>query len=926
VVYTDTTDSNGYYEFLSLPPDNYQVTKTNPASTAGLDDADHGNPNVISLVLTLGTDIDKQDFEIQATTAVLIVEFTAYPDSGSAVVRWETGYESGTLGFHLERLDEESGDWLRLNEELLPSPVGSGTGTVYHFVDEGAKSGTTYRYRLIEEDFLGGEVEYGPYDVKVSGSGKKPSSKFDAEERKPSVKTVHRYEAAAKENKGNGGGNSGGGGGKPSKGDDISLKVYIGESGLYSVPAADIADGFGESADTVSEWIQAGQLLVTHRDKPVASKASADNSALLFYGEAIESYYTDHNVYWVHKQDGLEMISASGGSPEPSAEPGYYPFVKRVEQDVGYVTVFEGDPERDLWIWGGVGVSDSLKVGKVGVSAPYYLATPAPVTEEPVEACLTAYLKGANDDTAPVADHHVRLQVNGVEVGDEEAFDGIVRYDLEACFDQALLLDDVNLNSAADDNEIRLVARTTGGVSKNFVILDAFELTYQRYYRVDTDRIWVKGADNAVITVDGFGSNDIEVLSLADPLQPVPLEDLTVETSESGWRVSFGASAPGTEYLVQAVVQRLSPLELVPTEPNDLKDAKKWADHVVIAPQLLADSAQLLVDYRNDTGLKSKLVLLDQIYDSFNGGVMSPHAIKSFLAYASANWKKPPLYVALVGKGTLDPKDIGGWGDNLVPVLMNSTRYGMYACDSCYTDLDNDGIGEIALGRIPVLSNSEMEAYVSKLVTYETVPSGYAGDVLFAADNPDIAGNFWEDSDYLAGLVPPEFVSKAYIGAPPEAPLSPADVNSALVDGFGGKGVINWLGHGGLRNLAGEKVLDVDDVGLLSNSDDTPLFFALTCYIGRFELPGPANISLSEEMLVKEGGGAVAVISPSGQSLNNHAVRLNEGLLTSMYEDGEIRLGDLFIDAQQGYGAQPNPERFMLEIYSVMGDPATVIP
>ena len=54
-------------------------------------------------------------------------------------MRWQTAWESGTVGFHLDRWDEESESWQRLNDAMLPSLITSNNGAVYYFNDETAQ-------------------------------------------------------------------------------------------------------------------------------------------------------------------------------------------------------------------------------------------------------------------------------------------------------------------------------------------------------------------------------------------------------------------------------------------------------------------------------------------------------------------------------------------------------------------------------------------------------------------------------------------------------------------------------------------------------------------------------------------------------------------------------------------------------------------
>jgi hypothetical protein len=917
----------GYYQFDDLPNGDYVVT-TDPSGTA-VEGIPQTTPASRSVTLT-GSGSSDNNFGWGITPTVVSIEaFGAYVDRGDVIVQWVTGFEAGTLGFHLERYDDGSGEYLRLNQELLPSLVFSSGGGVYRFADEYADSGKVSRYRLIEVEYNSAERIYGPFDVKPSGKGKRLDSQFDAEARGADEKTLARYEKAARDN--NKGGNGGNGGKKSSKVSAEMVKVLVREDGLYTIPAADLADAMGEDAATVSGWIEAGEIRVSHHGQQVASTHTPDHDALLFYGEAIDSIYTWDNAYWITRQGSAHMKLYPGGAPA-AATMSDFPESALVEETEthpvypGLVTAIGGDPAADNWFWSylwmnspnAIGYSPALDVPSIGAA-------------DSGEACLTIHAKGYNNDPDPDPDHIVWLQVNGTDVGrfgaldpgpladpadpGKGAFDGIVRFSYTACFDNSLLVDGVNA--------VKLAGQTANGVIRNRVLIDRFNIQYRRLFRADDDRIWVRGDGSPVVTVHGFSTEDIEVFGLADPLQPEVVTELNIEPFDGGYRVSFIPADGDTRYLVQTAGRRLAPQELLARPANDLRAPTHRVDHLVIAPEFLAESAAHLADYRSGTGLDSKLISLEQIYDAFNGGVAHPGAIRDFLAYAAAKWKAPPLYVALVGQGSLDYKGYLGLGDNLLPIMLTNTPWGLYACDVCLGDLDDDGVSEFAIGRIPVLSAAELDIYNAKLAAYEAGDGLFAQALLFAADNQDAAGNFPQDSSELAALIPAGFtVQEAYIG-----PLPAANVRAAILDSFSSiapKGLVNWVGHGSETHLADEFVLDLGDIDAdMDNGNELPLFAALTCSAGRFE--HPLYQSLSEALLLHEGGGAIAAFSPTGLSINYDAVQINAALLESLYLDGQARIGDAALDAQADYRSKPGHWRFMLEIYGVMGDPATVL-
>lgn len=51
------------------------------------------------------------------------------------------------------------------------------------------------------------------------------------------------------------------------------------------------------------------------------------------------------------------------------------------------------------------------------------------------------------------------------------------------------------------------------------------------------------------------------------------------------------------------------------------------------------------------------LLDIEQVYDAFSDGFVTPYAIKDFLSYAYHNWSISPRYVVLAGAGNLDVLD-----------------------------------------------------------------------------------------------------------------------------------------------------------------------------------------------------------------------------------------------------------------------------
>src|SRR5205823_14582689 len=111
-----------------------------------------------------------------------------------------------------------------------------------------------------------------------------------------------------------------------------------------------------------------------------------------------------------------------------------------------------------------------------------------------------------------------------------------------------------------------------------------------------------------------------------------------------------------------------------------------------------------------------------------------------------------PRYVALAGAGTLDYRNLLGYGDNLVPPLLVRSDSGLFPSDNQLGDVDGDGLPEVAVGRIPVLSAAELDAYTAKLAGYENAsPADWMGKAVMTADATDRGADFAADSDEVAG-------------------------------------------------------------------------------------------------------------------------------------------------------------------------------
>jgi hypothetical protein len=156
-----------YYVKFYLPTTNYTFSPQDQGGDDDLDsDADTSSGETALTTLSSGENDLSWDAGLYIpSTLVTLSSFGATVSDGRVVVQWSTSSGQNALGFYLERLDEQSGEFVRVNADLIPASIFS-TGTVdYETVDADAVAGETYQYRLVELETTGKVNTYGPYTL-----------------------------------------------------------------------------------------------------------------------------------------------------------------------------------------------------------------------------------------------------------------------------------------------------------------------------------------------------------------------------------------------------------------------------------------------------------------------------------------------------------------------------------------------------------------------------------------------------------------------------------------------------------------------------------------------------------------------------------------------------------------------------------------
>lgn len=678
-----------------------------------------------------------------------------------------------------------------------------------------------------------------------------------------------------------------------------SVKIRVDADGLYTVTATQMAASLGITTAQATSYIQNKQVRITNMGMDVALLAGSGSASLHFFGEGIKNRFGGGNVYWLQAGvAGMVMKSSTGTAPAANtAAISFTDTVHAEESRYGVTTLFS-DVNADFWVWDFAFAPDAQYGRRTfTVNVPKVAASTA-------TASVKVALIGGADSSLP-ADNQARLYLNGTLIG-QGAWDGYAAYTLAGTCAQSLL------REGANTVEVECIVPV--GAPYGCFYIDAIDVTYRKAFAAVANTALVKGDGNTVVTVRGFSNADIKVINLANPRSPVVVAATKIDSDTAGYRASFKPASATTEYLVVALSSASTAAASVDAASN-LTSAGNAADYLVIAPASLAAAAGELAAHRVTQGLSAKVVTVEDIFDEFNYGLRDPLAIKAFLAYTQTTWTGKPRYVVLAGQGSYDYANALGNGDSLVPPLMMSTPYGLVESDTLLADTDDNGVPNLAIGRLPVRTASELQAVIAKIRAYEQ-GGAWKNTVQMVADNDDGSGSYTFECDLAAQSVKADYVSKAYLL---QQPL--ADVRAATMGALNaGCAVVNYVGHGLTTQLAQEGILTQGDVAVLANGANAPVVLAMACYAGQFGMPGADSVA--EAMVVKANGGAVAVWAAADQAYASESRILNAGFYQSL-SAATPRIGDAIRGALTKYAAEGHMT-YIRYMYNLMGDPATI--
>ena len=818
-------------------------------------------------------------------TPVLVSSFEGRALGNATVLEWTTAAEAGSTEFELLRHDER-GVGQPVSDRPLVGLVSAPQGGVYRFLDEGASPFTSHTYTLVERTASGRTLNHGPFTV-VPDWSEVPAPVAGGFESRPHPPTSR---AALSPRQGRPGfGNEGG------ASQDIRIVVDDG-GGIYRVTAAEIANLLGITAKQAQVAIWRYALDLTHRGQQVAYQRLEDGAGLDFYAPPVDSVHGSQATYWLRSGDGLAMGRVPGDPPVGDWDGVTFRETRRFEENLRPGVLLPLDPEGDVFLW------DFLRAGDATHGSKSFELDLAGVADSLDTGSLVLDLQGAGDGL-----HTLDVTLGGVALGSASVSD----------LETSTVVLNLPLTALAEGSNTLELTAVAGGL----VFLEAVEVVYDRLYQAEDDQLLSRGDANRRVAPEGFSDGSLRVFDLSNPLRPRRLEGVRVvgEPVRGTYRAIWEPTSPATPYLAVAEAGVRTPSAVVGDTPSDLRGGSNAADYLVIAPADLLGPAQDLANHRAGQGLGTQVIDLQDVYDEFADGHAEWQAIRDFMAWTQQHWAQAPRYAVLAGAGTYDWADHLGLGDNRIPVPLATDGETLFATDVPFADfVGNDGVPELALGRLPVLDATELATLVGKIVDYENLTDPeWGSQIAIAADNADAIGSYSAAGDLLAGLIPGNYqIDPVYLDDHP----SLASARQALFDRLDdGAVLLEYVGHGGVDRMAAEGLMTNADVPNLTNGDRLPVVLALSCHLGFHGLPG--FDALGEHLVLDGGGGAVAVIAPSWLSRHGEAGNLGDRFFRQLFVEDQSVLGDAWNEAlsrARDLGVAGE----LLQTYQLLGDPA----
>lgn len=566
------------------------------------------------------------------------------------------------------------------------------------------------------------------------------------------------------------------------------------------------------------------------------------------------------------------------------------------------------------------------QVNNTATTKTFNINTPYKYNSASVAAKLNTVVVGWTANA-----HHFKLKIASTTVHDFQFnnFDQIKSSDLIA---NSL----INTTTAVTIEAIP----TSTGTNRNTVAL--LEIEYPRLFNFDNSSFFN-------FSIEGNGN--VQYLELTDinnqGTQPV-LYDVTNgyklksldAVSATVFRYALPASIGKRELVIRAdnVANYNAVTNLSEFYFKDFTSSLNQGNYIILSHSSLIASVELQAykNYRNSISGGSfdvEIVDIEELYAQFAYGIdHHPMAVRNFAKFSNETWGNKPDYLFVIGKGR---EYQSYFASSVVRNACLVPTFGQPGSDNLLVADNDSDVPIIPIGRLPVSSANQIDAYLQKVMEYETEQNN-SGDPFQTLANKDFMKqilHFGGGSDaseqntfknYLLNyentatdtLWGANIYSVLKTNSNPLQTIQTDFLREKIDKGVS---LITFFGH----SYAGGFDLSFDEPENYTNNGKYPIYLANGCNAGAIHSSG---VSISERFIFVEDKGAIAYLSTTAlsvdNSLNIFSNYFYKNLANTLYTKG---LGDVIqktIQDVEGCCASSPIQMMTPHEMTLNGDPA----
>ena len=719
---------------------------------------------------------------------------------------------------------------------------------------------------------------------------------------------------------------------------DAIYRITTSKEGIHRITRDELtAPGVGiPPADLVGSRIR-----MYSRDAEIAIYVSTPgqfgpSDYILFYAETYTGWYSLDNVYWLGLGGtGARMTQVAlpplGGANEVTR---HYQLRTYAPNTTNTVNVAPLNEDWDHWRAAQLLTNQGVEIFALNDSFP----TAFPVPGDTVKLCAT--LHGVAENAAFEGEgHNTVVDINGTTVsGGQFQWSGTGSFG-GAPFSGSVTFSSSILTSPITSFFVRQVL-LPGNTAGDQVYLEALHLIYPRELRAANNRLIFAGETGANnYTVDAFpATSGLWAFDVSDPAAVERITGFTTQGTANGFSLRFGHdTTENRRYWVSRDAGFRSVTSMAKTPIRDLGNPLNQADYIIVCPASFRTQVYRLLTHRFLNGERVFVAQPEDVYNVFSYGIKDANALRQFLGYAFHHWAgPPPRHCVLVGDGSVDPNGyVSSAEADIIPALMGGTPFRYTALDvrngmvnGTNGSGEADTLADILVGRIPVRSNTELQAVVDKILAYEALPGSdpfrTRALLVTGAETTvpplDFVGTATDiETNLLANGFSAGAINKQYWGQG----ASNAGVLNAINLGDG-RFIAAYLGHGAHYFWNFPFLLSTGDAGNLTNTR-WPIFTAITCVNGYYIEPNAGDECLAEVLLELPNHGGIAAIAGTALSQDAAASAISVGFHDALVAQkvrtlGEAMAGGYLRAFRMGFDTS-----LELTFYQIFGDPGLVV-